>query len=354
MLVGCSDGDNTSLAEGAFQAPRETETAIIGANEVPPTPAEVACAGAPKAVTLADVEGAHDVHIVGDKVFFQAGNSVFRVMKDGTNKQEIFKSENLVQSYVDDTSLITIEATANAPDATIHVLDVNAPVAAEGADGPAIATTATATNFNAAGTQVFASDQTSFYLLADTAAGDTIVKVSKDNPATQTVIVASTNVISNPQLVNDVVWYVRDQQRIFKVALADPETGAQGDPVEVFGISYATCNLAVNESAAFCSVGSAVERRDLTGAHPTTILDETKSKTSARFGLSVTNEGTLFVRSEAPDAKVQHVIRALKLEGDGAEERFLACGRSNVTDLAVDATTVVWSEEGKGVFAAPR
>lgn len=110
----------------------------------------------------------------------------------------------------------------------------------------------------------------------------------------------------------------------------------------------------MDELAAFCSVGSAVERRDLTGANPKTILDAEKSMTQARFGATIAHDGALYVRSEAPDATVNHVIRAITPKADAVEEKLVACGRGTVTGIAVDRTNVVWTEENAGVFIALR
>jgi hypothetical protein len=339
-----------------------------GAPSTPaPTPAELACAAAPAATTLSDAKAAKDVRIVGQAVFFQHDSKVTRVLKDGTNAKDVYTSPDLVQSYVDSTAMLLVETTANTPDATLRVIKATAP-AVEGDQAPPepafpefpAATEgvapgiAVATKFNASGTRVFASDETSFYILADTAAGDAIVKVNKALPAVQTVIVTSPSVITHPQIASGAVWYVRDNNRVFKVALADEENGLpQGEPTEVFGIQYASCHLAVGESAAYCSVGTGLERRDLTGGNPMTILDAQKSKTQALFGPALNHNGALFVRSAAPDAQVKHVIRSIQPGQGTADERLVACGRGLVTDLSVDSTHAAWTEEGGGVFIAP-
>ncbi|MBX3224810.1 MAG: hypothetical protein KF795_30120 [Labilithrix sp.] len=368
-LVGCADDDNGSGLRGRSGSNhRGDDAAQTPGAESQPTSAENACAAVQPPTALADAKDARDVRIAGTAVFYQAGAKVFRVLKDGTAKKELYTSPDLVRTYVDKTAMVLIESTPDGPEATLRVIKAIKPADKDGqpapepafpdfptaADGATPGVTA-ATDFNAAGTRVFASDESSFYLLADTGAGDTIFKVSKDNPNNRTALAQSANVITNPQIASSAVWYVRDQQRIFKVALADEENGIeQGEPTEVFGIGYASCSLAVNETAAFCSVGSAVERRDLTGANPKTILDAQQSKTQALFGATIARDGTLFVRSAAPDEKVKHVIRALKPSGDSADESFVACGRGTVTDLAVDGTSVAWTEEGAGVFLAPR
>ncbi|MDF2693456.1 MAG: hypothetical protein K0S65_1839 [Labilithrix sp.] len=370
-LVGCADDDTASglrNRSGSTNQERETPAESSPSAAGAPSAAENACATVQAPTVLSDAKDARDVHIAGTGVFYKAGPKVFRVLKDGTGRKELYTSPNLVRSFVDKTTMILIESTADSPEATLRVIDAIKPAVDEGGQAPepalpdfptaadgATPGTTTATNYNAAGTWVFASDESFFYLLADTGNGDTIFQVSKANPAVRTEIAQSPNVITNPQIASSAVWYVRDQQRIFKVALADEENGIeQGEPTEVFGIGYASCSLAVNETNAFCSVGTAVERRDLTGGNPKTILDAQQSKTQARFGATIARDGTLFVRSEAPDEKVKHVIRSIKPSADAAEEGFVACGRNMVTDLDVDGTNVVWAEENTGVFIAPR
>ncbi len=365
-MVGCADdGTAPGLRNRSGTASGDTESAGSATpTHSDATPAERACAAVQSPTALSDAKDARDVHIAGSAVFYQSGPKVLRVLEDGAGKKEIFTSSNLVSSFVDDTALILVETTGDAPEATIRVIKAIAPTDKDGVQAPepafpefpaASEGTSTGTNFNAAGTRVFASDESSFYLLADTGNGDTIIEVSKDNPAAQTVLAQSPSVITNPQIASGAVWYVRDQQRIFKVALADEENGIpQGEPTEVFGIGYASCSLAVNELAAFCSVGSALERRDLTGGNPKTILDAEKSITQARFGATIARDGTLYVRSEAPDEKVKHVIRAIQPTADAAQEKLVACGRGMVTGMAVGGTSVVWSEENAGVFIARR
>jgi hypothetical protein len=371
-LVGCADDDTASPLRRGGPAGSDgvttTDDQSGAPSETGATPAELACAAAPAATALSDAKTALNVRIVGQAVFFRDGSTVKRVLKDATGAKDVYSSPNLVQSFVDRTAMLLVETTADAPEATLRVIKAVAPEVKEGEQAPpkpvfpefpavkegVAPGVAVATNFNAAGTRAFASDETSFYVLADTANGDTIVKVNKNNPAVQTVLVTSPYVISNPQIASGAVWWVRDNNRVFKAALADEENGVpQGVPTEVFGIQYASCNLAVGESAAYCSVGIALERRDLTGGNPMTILDAQKSKTQALFGPALNHNGSIFVRSAAPDAMVKHVIRAIRPGEGTAEEQLVACGRALVTDLAVDGTHVAWTEEGAGVFIAP-
>jgi hypothetical protein len=367
-LVGCAEDDTApGWRRGAGTTSHEGDSPAQASPAAASSPAESACAAVPGPTVISDAKDARDVHIAGTAVFYKAGEKVFRVLKDGSARKELYTSLNLVHAFVDKSTMVLIENTADAPEASLRVIPAIAPEAKDDApaaepafpDFPTATAgttpgTAVATDYNAAGTYVFASDETSFYLLADTGNGDSIVQVSKANPAVRIALVQSANVITNPQIASSAVWYVRDQQRIFKVALGDEKNGIEnGEPTEVFGIGYATCSLAVNEIAAFCSVGSALERRDLTGGNPKTILDAQQSKTQARFGATIARDGTLFVRSERPDEKVKHVIRAIKATGDVVEESFVACGRNTVADLDADNTSVVWSE-ADGVFLAAR
>jgi hypothetical protein len=373
-LVGCKGYDGV----------RDDAPKVIGPNSpgTAQTSAETACAAAKPPTPLSDAKDATDIHIAGKAVFFRSGPTVQRVLKDGTDKRSVYASLTLVHAYVDATSLITVEANTRTLEATIRVITAgSARQPSNPLDGPFplvpgfpdvtapptegdFAGSAAATNFNAAGTYVFASDETSFFLHADTDTGDAILRVSKVNPALSTTLVAAANAtIDNPQIANGELWFVRDQKRVFKSKLVDDQTdpdkigfgiGVGGEPTEVFGIGYASCTLAVNDTAAFCSIGTAVERRDLTGGNPTTILDAQKSKTQADFGPTLIHDGVLFVRSEAPDARVKHVIRELKPVATGIEEKLVACGRGMVTDLTADASNVVWTEDGAGVFITPR
>jgi hypothetical protein len=365
-LVGCgSDSSPVARHVGAITAapPAPTPPAPAPAPaSASPNPAVVACAGVAPPTQLKEVGDARDVLLVGGAVFFTSGSSVLRVGKDGKDEKVVFTSENLVHAYVDKTAMIVLEATVDAPDATtLRVISASPDGATSDVpefpvpqDGAELGTTAR-TNFNAAGTQVFASDDTGFYLLADTADGSALVKVNKADPTTQTTLATSANVVTNPQISGGALWYVRDAQRVFKVVLPDDANGvAQGDPTEVFGVTYSSVNLAVNDTGVFFTAGTTLERRDLTGGSPATIFDAQQSKAPAPLGAAVARDGALFVPSNAPNAEVKNVIRSLKPGAGPAEEKFIACGRELVTSLQVDATSVVWAEQEKGVFIAPR
>jgi hypothetical protein len=331
--------------------------------------AQQACAGVTAPTTLSTDKDIHDVRLVGSAVFYQTGTKIMRVGKDGSNPTLVFTSPDLVRAFIDNNVLVTLESTAENQNATLRVVNANntdkpdatfpefpltadpaaTPGGTDPAAPPALPGTTTATNFNAAGTQVFGSDDASIYVLADTNNGDTLVKITKANPGAQATITNGANVIGHPQLTGDAIWYVRDQQRIFKVGL---DAGAT--PTEMFGIGYATCELAVSDNAAYCALGTTVERRDLQGGNPTTIVDGKSSKTSVPFGALVARDSTLFLPSEGPDPAVKNVITQVQSSASPAEQKFVACGRSLVTNVAVDGTSVVWSEDSGGVYLAPR
>jgi hypothetical protein len=238
-----------------------------------------------------------------------------------------------------------------------------APPGADGRNGPVL--TVTPPGWNAGGTHVFASDETSLYVMADVdTLGETIYKVEKANPSQMTVLAQIDGaVLSDPQLAANAVWFVRDQKRVYKVGLpADPEKDPIGlpeeitPPVEVFGSGYASCKLAVGRAHAFCSTGNTLEQRDLSGANLLTVLDAYKGAAPSLLGAATFRDDTVFVRtlpSSATDLK-KNGIRAVKAGGATQGESLLACGRETITAIAVDATSVVWAEQGKGVFQAPR
>jgi hypothetical protein len=180
-----------------------------------------------------------------------------------------------------------------------------------------------------------------------------------------TAVAQADDVISSAQVTDAGVWYVRDRNRVFNVAIdpADPVV-VNGKPVtvaptaqtprEVFGVTSA-CGLAVGTSNAFCSEGAMLEQRELSGASPRTLLEAAQSKVPVPFGKAVWSDGTLYVASSAADAKTGYTIRAIKPNGGGAvEERIVACGRTAIGEIAVDKESIVWTESGKGVFLAPR
>ncbi|MEA2752947.1 MAG: hypothetical protein QOI41_7090, partial [Myxococcales bacterium] len=150
----------------------------------------------------------------------------------------------------------------------------------------------------------------------------------------------------------------RDQKRVYKVTQTptDPANPLGGttasDPTEIFAIGYATCNLAVGGQHSFCSTGKALEQRDLTGGNLETVLDAQKMAAPTLLGAAQFGTDTVFVKSlpsTATDA-LKNGIHAIK----GTDDKLLVCGRETINAFAADDTQVVWAEQGKGVFSAPR
>ena len=362
-LVAC--GHEHVTEPGAAAAVTAPPSAAAGAPSggAAPTPAQTECAALAAPVTVSDAKDIRNVQLVGSAVFFQSGTTVFRVGKDGNGLTPVFTVPTLVRSFVDGTTLLSVESKDDGtPGATLRVItatttgngegsfpDFTQPPADPNADpgaAPALPGTTAPTDLDAAGIDVFASDAAFFYLLSDGADADTLLQMPKETVQPQPVV-ALPNVLTHPQLHGTDLWYVQDGERVFKVTIDD------GPPKEVFGIGYAPCGLAVDDTAAYCSVGTAVERRDLDGAHPTTLVDAKSSKTSAAFGSLLVRGSTLFVPSAAPDPNLKNVIVALSSAAP-VTQKLVACGRGVVTKLSADATSVAWTEDGGGVFIAPR
>jgi hypothetical protein len=60
----------------------------------------------------------------------------------------------------------------------------------------------------------------------------------------------------------------------------------------------------------------------------------------------------VFVRSlpSSPTDVLKNGIHAIK----GTDDKLVACGREAINAFTTDSSTVVWAEQGKGVFSAPR
>jgi hypothetical protein len=342
-LVACGSEDDTralrhnpaALAPPAAPAPQSASATAPPA--APTCPATVPAA---TAISTTDTS-AQDIHLIPGFVVYRNDLKVVKV--DPTGKRtEFYASKDLVHAFSDQDVLVTIES-PNPPDAVLKVMPV-------GDTKKAI--TVTPDNWSAGGTTVFASDTTSFYVLADVATqGDTIYKVSKTDPNQRTVLANLEGApLGDPQLAGTDVWFVREQKRVYKVTQADP--AAPADPTEIFGIGYANCNLAVGGSHAFCSTGKALEQRDLTGANMQTIFDGQTGASPSLLGTAIFGSDTVFVRSlpaTQTDA-LKNGIRAI----NGTDDKLVACGREPINAFTADDKSVVWAEQGKGVFSAPR
>jgi len=369
-LVACGGDDDTSglrFGNGApgSGAPGGAAAAAGGTTSPASGPTAPACPGtvpAATAVSATDLN-ATDVHLIPGAIIFRNDIKVIRVdTTAGGARSEAYVSPDLVHSYADKDVIVTIES-PNPPDAVVKVMPVGA--STPGAMDPNQklepgGLSATPPGWSAGGTTVFASDSTSFYVLADvTGQGDTIYKVSKADPNQMTQLAnLDQSSLGSPQLSGTDVWFTRDQKRVYKVAqTVDPNdpsgaTLTPSDATEIFGIGYANCNLAVGGSHTYCSTGKALEQRDLTGGDLQTVLDAQKMADPTVLGAALFGNDTVFVRSlpsSATDA-LKNGIHAIK----GTDDKLLACGRETINDVAADDTTVVWAEQGKGVFSAPR
>lgn len=375
-MVGCSGDEDT--ASTPRKSTKDTKdngssgtTDPNGTNTTNTVSAAVtACTALAAPTSLADVKDASDLRIAGTAIFFQTGTSITRVLKNGT-KKSILTSPNLTHSWVDAKGVLAIEQTAaDNPNATLRAFNANAKEAAEDnpnpskdfpeftiGEGDQIGGATSATNFNAASAKVFASDDTNYYLTADDGDGNTlIVAVNRNDPNNRaTLATIADRVIVNPQIASAAIWYVErnnDDNRIFKIALATDDQPA-GEKKEVFGMQQ-QCNLVVNESSAFCSIGASIEQRDLTGGTPKTLFQVSASKTAdAPFGQATYFDGSLYVGNTSPDAEIKNVIRAI---GTGAaDEKLVACNRAGaIKGIAVDSANIVWAEDGVGVFMGAR
>ena len=366
-LVACSGNDSGGLRLSGAPAPAPGAGTVAGGGAATTStgPAAVACpttVPAATAISATDLN-ATDVHIIPGAILFRSDLKVIRIETTGGGaRSEPYVSPDLVHAFADADVIVTIES-PNPPDAVLKVMPVGvtsgAPMDPTKTDG----LTATPANWVAGGTSVFASDATSFYVLADvTGQGDTIYKVSKADPNQMTQLAnLDQSSLGDPQLSGTDLWFTRDQKRIYKVtqAPADPANDPAGllgttasEPKEIFGIGYATCNLAVGGTHTFCSTGKALEQRDLTGGSLETVLDAQKMSSPTLLGAAQFGTDSVFVRSlpsTATDA-LKNGIHAIK----GTDDKLLVCGRETINSFAADATTVVWAEQGKGVFSAPR
>jgi hypothetical protein len=333
----------------------------------PPPPAKPSCpADVPPATTITAEPDARDVRVVGGAAIFTSGNAIVRVGVDGTGRKAIYESPSLVRSFSDNDLMLVIES-PDPPNAVLRIVATSGGTSTGGALPTDPKGLTLPTNWNAAGSYGFASNATSFYVVADVVnQGETLIMIDKATGAMRTLATFNST-ITDPQIVSDHLWFVRDNRRVFKLELGyeaptlpgvppDTGNGIPGEPREVFGIGYDQCNLTVGEAFAYCSTGPALEQRELTGANPKTILDAQKSKTPATIGAGVWASNTLYLRSAAPDPNLGHVIRSVRtLDDNGTiEEKLMACGRDTISSLTFDARSVVWVEKGKGIFAAAR
>lgn len=356
-LVAC--GGDESSGTMPSRTPKTDGTDRSGEAPDPnatPTPPAAPCAGIAEAKQISVDATAADVQLTDGAIFFRAGTKIIRAAKDGTGQVAVYESPALVRSHVAGGLILTIED-PNPPNAVVKVTTLDDPNNADPAklvlNGATIAT-----SWNAGGSYFVGSDPDAVYAVGDEQTGEVIYKLSRAAPALQ-ALTTVTDGLSSTQIAGGGLWYVRDRSRVFQIPIAAldpnvPDQKVQGEPREIFGSTAHTCALAVGQDATFCSAGTFVERRDLSGANPKTLLQADKSRVAAPFGGAVWFDGTLYVRTSAPDATMGHALRALAATAAGVEEKIVACGRSAIGEVAVDEDTVVWTEPGKGVFKAPR
>lgn len=368
-LVACGEDDGGGIRRGPAPEP-----AVPGASGTSPTsgpagPAAAACpAGIPEPKSISAVDkNATDMRIILGNVVYRDGTKILKVDPYG-KRSELYTSPDLVHSYSDDEVIVTIES-PTPPDAVVKVMPAGPTTDQD--PTKVLVQTATPPGWLAGGTTVFASDATSFYVLADVAnTGDAIYKVSKENPNVMTLLAQLDAPLGDAQLVGNDVWFVRDAKRVYKVeGVVDKTENPEGLPpgvipgatqaspaTEIFGLGYADCKLAVGGNHAFCSTGKALEQRDLTGANVTTVFDPMKSSAPSLLGAAMYGGDTVFVRSlpSSTNDALKNGIRAIKSNGPSASEKLIACGREPINAFAAGSTIVAWAEQGKGVFTAPR
>jgi hypothetical protein len=373
-LMACGGGDDSSLKPGAQGA------SPSGAPGQPGAPAQTA-AGTPTAScptglvnpTLIATDAAEDLQVVGDQIFFRVDTAVSSMGKDGSKRTQVFQDPDLYSSFADASGILVVTA-PNAPDATISWL---------GLDGTAV-WTQNPTEWYAADTHVFGSDDSNLYVITNVSGqGDTIYGVDKAT-GNQTQLAnfgdGEGNDISEPLLADENIWFVRASMRVYEVAQT-PSTVDPTDPTagnmapggtatmptttytpqpatEIFASASQTCHLAVSD-AAYCSDGSQLIRRDLTGANPTTIFDASKDADPTLGSLIA--QGSVLVARPTDSTMVTQsplggVIRSVTPSTTSASEKIVACGRGDIAVVALDTTTAVWSETGatKGIYSAPR
>jgi hypothetical protein len=363
-LVACSGDDGGGIRRGTGTGTEtpggDPGTTPGGAVTTPPSTAITCPAGVPAPISVAQDTNAADIRVVNASAVYRQGPSVFKVDAGGT-RSTLYTNEDLVRSFIDAEVLVTIES-PNPPETVIKVM----PAGPTTDEQKGLELTATPAGWNAAGSYIFASDQTSLYAMADTTGGDTIYKINKANP---TIMTQLANIeaasLGDAQLVGQDVWFVREQKRVYKIVQETPQDpnldplglGTVASPAtEVFSMENADCKLAVGGSSAYCSTGKALEQRDLKGANLRTVFDPAKAAAPSLLGSAIYGADTVFVRSlpQGPTDLLKNGIRAIKMNGMIADEKFVACGRETITSFAVDTNVIVWTEQGKGVFMAPR
>lgn len=360
LVAACGDGGGEGLARvgGAAGDPAAAAPGSAESNQTAAAASARCPAGIPEPKSIVTDPNASDVSIAGSHVFYRSLTKVVRVNKDGTGQADVVESPDLIRSFVVGTTLLTVDS-PTPPTAELHVYDLDAQGAvASGVLGAKAEGLTITTKSNAGGTWVIGSDAENLYLHADEENAEVIYSLGRTKDGTLTEVLRLTErVMSHPQIDGSSLWYVIDGQRVFRLALdAGAASKTEKGPKEIFGIGYASCGLAVGAGKAFCATGATLEQRDMDGANLKPVLEMEKSKARAAVDSAMFGAGALIVRTEfAPkNDGLGRVLRALKPSATGVEESIVACGRGSLSDVAVDATSIVWLEPGKGLFTVPR
>lgn len=329
LLVACSEDDENPARRNRGSGTSTGNGSAADGNGGPGGGGLSCPAEAATPVQLGTEIGATDVHVAGNAVFFQVGTTLIKTGLDGTGRSEVYSSDDLVRTFTDGTTLVAVES----PDPPNAVLRVG-PVGNNRDELREVGT-----DLTAASVVVFGSDATSFYVVADNAGGDVLYRIGKEDGGLDT-IVETDGVVSDPQIANGALWYVKNQTEIYKLAL-----DGGGEPTMVTTVANG-CSLAVGAANLYCSTNGIVEQRDLSGGNPTKVKDAQSSRVPVAFGEGLVAGSSLVVRSTG-EGPLKSVLRSVAV---GAES-VLACGRDPIGALSASGTHVAWIEKGKGVFA---
>lgn len=333
-VAACSDDPQSKSRQNAG-GPNGTSGSSGGAGSSGGSGATaVTCPGDIAApTTLAPDTDASDLRVIGDFVFFRSGTKLVRIKKDGTGRADVYSSPDVVRLFTDGKVFVAVES-PDPPDAVIRVGNLGEAPSAE-----------IGTNQNAASVEVFGADDKAAYAVADQANGDVLYRIGRGNGDGGFDPIAETNgVVSDAQVVNGTIWYVKDQKEIYKLTPGDNAT-----PTLVFTAEKG-CSLAVGATHLFCSAEGTLEQRDLSGANPKALFSEKTSKVPAAYGASQASGDVVVSMSVGADTTaLKNVLRTVSATG---EEKVIACGRDQIASVAVDGASVAWIEKGKGVFLA--
>jgi hypothetical protein len=281
---------------------------------------------------LAPEGEATDVGLADNLVFFRVGTKVVKIGKDGSGRADVYTSPNMVNAYTDGKTIVAVES-PDPPNAVFKVSAVGS--------NPDEATQID-TEFVVGGAKIFGADAESIYTSGETEGGDNLYKFARQDSGGLETLAETGGVVSDPQIAGGFLWYVKDSTEIFKLAL----TG--GEPTLVTSVPGG-CGLAVGANKLYCTTNAVLEERDLAGANPRKLGEITTSKVPVGFGTGIAAGDVVVARSSSGDGPLKNVLRSV----GGTGEKVIACGRETIGAMAADATSVVWTEPGKGVFIAP-